>query len=123
MKYVVIVLGVLVLALAGSTYWLYSDVTELSASLADTTTSLNTAKSDVEYLKSSRQTDQEVTLNLAAQIKQIKEDGYATQKKLSEYANRKDVVLAKPGLVEIKINKATEKAQRDLYCASGGTCK
>jgi hypothetical protein len=40
---------------------------------------------------------------------------------LDAFRNREHIVLAKPGLVEIKINKAFNKQQRRLACATGDT--
>jgi hypothetical protein len=44
------------------------------------------------------------------------------QKQLESYKNREDVVLRRPGLVELKVNKAFLKEQQRLECFTGGSC-
>lgn len=123
MKYVIIVLVSLIAALSGCGYYLYKETTRLSGELSTVTTSLDAAIKDVDRLKDQRKDDQTSVLLISTQIGEIKDQQYKLSNLLDKYKPRKGTVLSKPGLVEKKINAATEKYRQDLYCASGGVCQ
>lgn len=43
------------------------------------------------------------------------------ERELAQYRNREDIVVAKPGLVTIKINKAYKALEMEVACETGDT--
>lgn len=54
-------------------------------------------------------------------VQELTKETNSNKRKLSELSGRENIVVAKPGLVEIKLNKAFNKTQRELGCITGDT--
>lgn len=63
----------------------------------------------------------ETQAKFEADNKQISADFREAKRELDSYRNREHIVKAKPGLIELRINKAFAKQQKELACASGET--
>lgn len=123
MKYVIVALVVVIAGLFGGGYYFYNKTESLSEQLSTAQSSLTKAVEDVTFLKEKRISDQSDTLELASDIQDLKAVQYQTEQLLKSYGPRQNVVVAKPRLVEIKINNATEYVRQELFCATGGPCK
>lgn len=54
-------------------------------------------------------------------VSALTQETNSNKRKLSELSGRESIVVAKPGLVEIKLNKAFNETQRELGCITGDT--
>lgn len=68
----------------------------------------------IENLEEERQKQALKTSKFVSELSQY-------ERELAQYRNREDIVVAKPGLVTIKINKAYKALEMEVACETGDT--
>lgn len=68
----------------------------------------------IENLEQERQRQAIKTSKFVSELSQY-------ERELAQYRNREDIVVAKPGLVTIKINKAYKALEMEVACETGDT--
>ena len=111
------IIAALLLLLTVGGYLFYKEIqdhAETQQELVVKQNSINRLEQSIEDVKLLQVTTEETVNDLI-------EEANSNKRKLSELSGREDVVVAKPGLVEIKLNKAFDKTQRELGCITGDT--
>lgn len=86
---------------------------------AITKVELTTATAAIENLQQSIVDMQAAQNSLDGKTKELQLELNDAVRQLDSFRNREHILMAKPGLVEIKINKAFEKEQKYLACITG----
>ena len=117
LPYSTIIAGVLAVALSASTY-LYIEETKAHATTVEKLVQSNEALTRyVDALNQMGEAQSKVSAEKAEIVLKFKE----TTRELLNLQNREATVLAKKGLVELKINKAYKEQQEIYACISGDT--
>jgi len=82
---------------------------------------LVTKQASVDRLEKSIKDVQTLQVLTESTVLELTKETNSNKRKLSELSGRESVVAAKPGLVEIKLNKAFNETQRELGCITGDT--
>lgn len=82
---------------------------------------LVTKQASVDRLEKSIKDVQALQVLTESTVLELTKETNSNKRKLSELSGRESVVAAKPGLVEIKLNKAFNETQRELGCITGDT--
>lgn len=115
-----IMIGITIAAIiaGSSTFYLY---TQEVKEHAVTTQSLSIANQTLDgYVAAVGEMAKEHSI-VGKEYKAITLEFNATKRELESFRHRESVILAKPGLVSIKINKAFTKQQNKIACITGDT--
>jgi septal ring factor EnvC (AmiA/AmiB activator) len=82
---------------------------------------LKSLETTVALMQNSIDTANSSRLKVDKKVNAIATETSYLERELSQYRDREKVVLAKPGLVELKINKSFNKYQKSLACETGDT--
>ena len=123
MSYLVVILSALLVVSGLVSGWQYDRYNDLVASssteIAGLTVSLNSYKKKVAELEKSIAEGNDKFNDLYRNGIETTLELKAAQTQLSEYKHRESVVLRKPGLVQLKANKATKKLFSEITCVTG----
>ena len=107
----------LMLLLAVGGFLFYKEIQEHAV----TKQQLVTKQASVDRLEKSIKDVQTLQVLTESTVLELTKETNYNKRKLSELSGRESVVAAKPGLVEIKLNKAFNETQRELGCITGDT--
>jgi len=107
----------LMLLLAVGGFLFYKEIQEHAV----TKQQLVTKQASVDRLEKSIKDVQTLQVLTESTVLELTKETNSNKRKLSELSGRESVVAAKPGLVEIKLNKAFNETQRELGCITGDT--
>ena len=107
----------LMLLLAVGGFLFYKEIQEHAV----TKQQLVTKQASVDRLEKSIKDVQTLQVLTESTVLELTKETNSNKRKLSELSGRENVVAAKPGLVEIKLNKAFNETQRELGCITGDT--
>lgn len=111
----IIVILIILMGIGGYLY--YTEIESHAETRADLAVQSRAKEALAQSIKDSERERRAVE----NEVKEITLEATELKRELSSLRNREDVVLAKPGLVEIKINKSFNKTQRLLACITGDT--
>jgi phosphoribosylaminoimidazole carboxylase (NCAIR synthetase) len=119
MKYALIVVIVLAALSGGLNKYLYDEIARLNANVAEVKQANKIYTVQIAELKAAVASENEKFNTLYVKQLKMGVDLENTKSKLAEYKHRETVVLRKPGLVQIKANKATKQLFNEISCVTG----
>jgi predicted nuclease with TOPRIM domain len=82
-------------------------------------TQLTTLQQTYEQTQKALKDEQVKHIQLSHEREQVYQDYIDMKRKLDGFKNRENVVVKKPGLVQIKIQKSFDGFMNELYCNTG----
>ena len=111
-----IIIALIVLLTLGS-YLFYKEIQGHAA----TKQQLVAKQISLDNLQKSIQQVKDLQVITDQTVSKLTQESNLNKRNLSELSGRESIVVAKPGLVEIKLNKAFNKTQQELGCITGDT--
>tara|TARA_Y100001963_G_C6468911_1_gene303566 strand:- start:18 stop:389 length:372 start_codon:yes stop_codon:yes gene_type:complete len=111
------IIAILIILMTVGGYLYYTEI----ESHAETRAELKIQEKAKETLVKSIKDSERERRAVESEVERLNLESTQQRRELSSLRDREDVVLAKPGLVEIKINKSFKKSQELLACLTGDT--